>query len=331
MGRIKSEWRSLRFTLGLLFSLLIVGWAVWALDWGIIWRSLKAVHYGWVALGVLLNLCVLWARTVRWGDLLQPHAGRFGPRFKALVMGQVVNQISPVRVGDLLRAYLLGQATAGSKAQALATIAVEKLWDLLVLIMTVFLVSWFFPMPDWLAKPARITLAITVTGLIVLVLLLWQEVQLVAWISHLSRRWVPAGHDRLVGLSRQLFNGLASARDIGLTSKILGWSALIWLLSGLLNYAIFLAFALPLGLVPAFLLLVVLQVGIAIPSLPGRIGIFQAICVLVLALFDLPADQAFSYSLILHLVVFLPPMIVALLLGWPLKLLSDYRWQAEYD
>lgn len=327
----KLNGRWVRLAAGVLISLLVIGWALWALNWNIIWRSLKSVHFGWVLVGVLLNLLVLLARAVRWGDLLRPQTGGFGPRFKALVIGQVVNQISPVRVGDLLRAYLFGEATTTSKARALVTIAVEKLWDLVLLVLFALTVGWFFPMPSWLLKPARVTLVVTTVSLFILAFLLWKESQVLAWISRLGRRWLPSFHDRLIGVSGHIFGGLSSARNMGLILKVVGWSVLIWLLSGLLNYAVFLAFSLPLGLAAAFLLLVVLQIGIAIPSLPGRIGVFQAICVLVLALFGVSFDVAFSYGIILHLVVFLPPMIVAFLLGWRLNLWSERNLRVQYD
>jgi len=73
--------------------------------------------------------------------------------------------------------------------------------------------------------------------------------------------------------------------------------------------------------VAACLVLVALTIGISVPSTPGRIGVFQYICVLALAVFGVPQAVAFAYGVLLHGIVFLPTTLVGLIslvvLGWP--------------
>jgi nicotinamide riboside transporter PnuC len=57
---------------------------------------------------------------------------------------------------------------------------------------------------------------------------------------------------------------------------------------------------------PAIVLFLVLQVGVAVPSSPGRVGVFQYLTILALGLFGLSKEIGLLAGVLLHLVVFLP-------------------------
>lgn len=62
------------------------------------------------------------------------------------------------------------------------------------------------------------------------------------------------------------------------------------------------------------------MVGGTVP-VPGRLGLFEGICVLSLTLFDVPRDLALAVGLVLHGVVMGPPLVGAALLAlWPGRL-----------
>ena len=64
-----------------------------------------------------------------------------------------------------------------------------------------------------------------------------------------------------------------------------------------------LAFDLPASPLIALTLLVVLQGGVAVPSTPGKIGVFQLLCMVVLAVFGIAEPVGLAYGLVLHVVV----------------------------
>jgi hypothetical protein len=57
----------------------------------------------------------------------------------------------------------------------------------------------------------------------------------------------------------------------------------------------------------------VLQAGISMPSVPGRIGLFEYLCVLTLSLFGVSQEEALSYGIVLHALVFLPTILLGVL------------------
>jgi hypothetical protein len=76
------------------------------------------------------------------------------------------------------------------------------------------------------------------------------------------------------------------------------------------NYIVFLAMSMALPLVAALFLLAVLQVGGAVPSSPGKVGVFQYLCMLALSFFSVERSVTLGCSLVLYLVVFLPPLLL---------------------
>lgn len=305
------DWRHwLQPALGVLFSGLAIAWAVQALDWSEVGRSLQQAEWGWLGLACLSVLFTATLRTWRWQALFQtPPPG--WPLFQALIIGQAVNYFAPARLGDVLRLVLSGRQTGLSKAQVLSTIAVEKLWDIALLLVVSLVVGWFFPLPPWLLEPVRGLLLLAAVAILLVVLLGQQRRRLFAYLDRWGRRWLPRWHSRVNDIIVNGLNGLGGLHEPRLILSATIWSVLVWLSGGLTNFLVFGALGLPWSVTAAFLLLVVLQVGVAVPSLPGRVGIFQGICVVVLALFGVSEGAAFSYGLLLHVVAFGPPMLVA--------------------
>ncbi|OQY47638.1 MAG: hypothetical protein B6242_04520 [Anaerolineaceae bacterium 4572_78] len=310
----------LNLILGPLLSLIVIGWAVWFLDWQQVWRELIGANYGWVLITTCSILVTISLQTGRWQTLFIPRILPFRHLFPALVMGQVANILAPARAGDVLRAYIVGKTTGISKARALGTIALEKLWDMLMLFLFTAGLSFYITLPDLILTPVNILMSIIFVGLSLLGVILWQRQRTMQLVTYISTWLGKRFSDRLPIFAENVFDGftgLHTPQRIAITCL---WSVLIWLTMGTTNYMLFWAFNLYLAPRIAFLLLVALRIGVAVPSLPGKIGVFQGICVFVLALFDVPYDIAFSYSLILHLITFLPPILLSAIFGFQLNL-----------
>jgi uncharacterized membrane protein YbhN (UPF0104 family) len=225
-------------------------------------------------------------------------------------LGQLLNLIFPARLGDLGRAYLISQTGYNSQAQALGTVALEKLWDIILLVGLVLSLSLWYPLPAWVTVPTRIT---AIAG----GLLLLGIVSLLVGRSYLAPRW----EERWAFVSQwpvlnrsagRLLDGLAGLYRPHIMLVTGAWSLLAWFFGALTNLALLKAFDLPGSVSLALLLLVVLQMGVAVPSVPGRIGVFEGLCLVTLALFGVEANVALGYGVILHLVVLLPPVLLGL-------------------
>jgi uncharacterized protein (TIRG00374 family) len=312
-----------RLSLGMLLSMVVILWLAKNLDFRQVLLALQEVDFFWVSLALLTVLLTLWARVLRWQALLDSKQVTTFGTLQALVLGQLLNVIFPARLGDLGRAYLITQEGYTSQAQALGTVALEKLWDIILLVGLVWGLSFWQPLPSWVTMPARLTAVgggVLLVGALILLYLrrhpgvTW--VRLSQWVEDARWGWLR----RLTG---RLLDGLASLHRPRVMLVAGGWSVLTWFFGALTNLVLFKAFGLPLSMGTALFLLAVLQMGVAVPSVPGRIGVFEGLCLVSLALFDVEGNLALGYGVMLHVLVLLPP--VALGLWWLLRLDAAYR------
>lgn len=305
----------LKLILNVLFSVGVIAWAAWSLEWEKVWAALSQANVIWVIVAISLIFLTFLTRTIRWQALLWPQTFSLRHLFSALLVGQALNYIAPVRAGDFVRAYMLGEAGDASKTMVFTTVVIEKFWEIVMLLLFTLIVSWFFPLPPWLLTPARSLIVVAVIFGLGLVLVLWQQKRALLYLTQFSQWLAPSLHERLLGFSQSVLDGFSALQHPRPILTISFWSFLTWVISAAINYVIFLALDMPLGIIPALLLMVVLRIGVALPALPASIGVFEGLCVFVLALFGVAYDIAFSYGLLLHLVVFVPPILVAAIIS----------------
>lgn len=303
-----------------LAGLAVAGLSIWLLirdlDWPGVERALATADYRWVAAGVVAIVATFFTRALRWRALLWQSRLPMRPAVSAILVGQVVNLTLPMRSGDVVRALWIVPDGETSAAQALGSIAVEKMWDLLALLACGLTLLVLMPLPPWFARSTWATaLALAVGVGMVWCGLHWQET-LFGWAGRIVARF-PVGWDRaLLPRLRQLANGLEAVRRPEVSIRALLWTGLTWALGGLANLAVLSAFGL-FWPTAALFLLAALMVGGAVPA-PGRLGIYEGICVVSLALFGVPRDLALAVGLVLHLVVMGPPLLGAAVLAfWP--------------
>lgn len=325
----KARLRSWSFWLGLLISLGFLVWAVRELDWAAVADALVGVNYFWIGLGVLTVLLTIAVRLARWAALLYPHQARADNLLAAMLVGQLLNYFAPARAGDLARASLLGYTESESKVWALGTVALEKLWDVWALLFLIGLLSFTTTLPDWLVSPARGLALLSLLALILSWLALVNRAKARACTAWLER-YLPARFGERLRLSAErLLDGLDGLRRPRVWFWATVWSAATWGIGALTNHTVFVALGLSLPFSASLVLLVVLQMGVAVPSLPGRVGVLEGLCIVVLALFDVDRDAAFAVGLVLHAVVFVPPILLGLYYAWRIRKIEIERGDGE--
>jgi len=231
---------------------------------------------------------------------------------RALLTGQLGNQALPRRRGYLMRAVWIDAEEGANIAGALGTIVVEKGWDMVALLGCGLILLVWMPLPRWFAQSTWGTaIAFVVGGGLLWTGLRWQDSLLRRAgevLANFPARW---GRTLLPWLHR-LAEGLGAVRQPNVSVRVAFWTTLTWGLWALTNLMVLAAFGVS-SVMAALLLLVTLMAGGAIP-VPARLGIFEGIAVVSLALFDLPRGQALAVGLVLHLVVIGTPLITVVLL-----------------
>lgn len=313
-GRLK---RALLIMGGLCLSLLALYLAVREIDLAAAGAALLTAGRGWISLALLSVAVNTIAKAARWKELLGEagaHVG-LGSYLSALLVGQMLNTLAPARVGELSRAYLLGGLGPG-RAFTLGAVFLEKLIDLLAYALVFCLFLFLAPLPTWLdGSPIPLLGVLALgAGAVLLVTTRPEQVKgfLVRSLRLLPARWSAYLLPRFVaGLnSVQVLRGWPSILRLSL------WTALIWATAVLTNHLVLLALDLHLPWTASLLVLIVLQVGISLPAGPGRIGIFEWMCILSLGVFAVDRQPAFSYGILLHAIVLLPTTLLGVFCAW---------------
>jgi uncharacterized protein (TIRG00374 family) len=270
----------------------------------------------WLAAGILLTVGGIFLRAARWVGLFTPQRLPFAPTFDALSVGYLVSNLLPARLGDVARIFLIGDWAGANRAHALATVIVERVMDMTVILaLLVGLMPWL-QLPAWAVRSAQgAALAV-----IVAVLLLW----LAAGRGEEGSRLVERILGRLPRVDAARWAGIVldwSARlrllrtlHPGLT--MLALTAVIWIEGALSYYAVLRAFHLPVGPLSAVFVLCVEALGMAVPSSPGNVGVFEYAGVAALSIFQAEPAVALAAVLTLHAVVYLSLSGAGLLSLW---------------
>lgn len=318
-------WRSRRMAVGVAVAALCLGLALVGVDLREVAGILRETRPGWLAAALAMVAAATWAKGVRWQLLLYPDGdGKRRSRDKAALgslrlaniwlAGAALNLALPVpRSGDLARAYLAGEAGGLSKAQALGTVAAEKLLDMAMLVLCFLLLPLLVAMPAELTARLPSLVTLTLVFAAGAALLLWQRDRWLGLARWALSRWSSPWSQRLVGSLERGVEGLDALRSPrGLVGLAL-WSAVAWGLSVAINNAVFLALGLPSSWTASLFVLVVLQAGVALPSTPGKVGVFQFLSRWALVFLGYPAAAGLAYGILLYLVSPVVYMVVGAL------------------
>jgi len=312
------SWRPLNWQLwiGVIFSLIFLVLALRGVDLRETGNALRRVNLLILGAAVASFVISAAAKAIRWRLLLAVRrTPSFGSVFSVLSIGLMVNAFLPTRLGEFARAYLMGEAEADSKVYVLGTVAVEKVADLLSLLVLITVLLTQMVLPEWLAGPARGTSLFLAIVVPCFILLVWQKYFVLRMVEMVSRFGPSAWREWLV---TQIRYGLASLEILHrprLLVGLFGMSFIVWTISALTNFLVFLALRITSPIWASLLLLAVLQIGTAVPSSPGSIGVFQYLVILTLSIFAIDKNVALGYSLVLYLVIYVP---IALLGIWGL-------------
>lgn len=307
----------LRVGIGVALSVLFLYVAVRNVDVHDVQVALSRANgvYIVLALGsVTLNIL---AKGLRWKILLG-DAGRRVPYVRllaSLVVGQMLNLLLPARAGDISRAYVVGRLGPGPLF-VVGTIVLEKLLDMILYATLFVLLLILIPLPDWLGNSATAVALVTCIAVVVVAAVTFSRDALTRLLQRYAERLPSRMRGRLVDRIRSVLSSLDVLRSRPDVVKLLGCSILIWGTALLNNQLVLLALHMSLPLTASLLVLVVLQAGITLPSLPGNLGIFEYLCVLALSIFGVEQVPALSYGVLLHGVTMVPQLVAGLVLFW---------------
>jgi len=297
------------------------------IDLGELGEVLKEAHYEYLLIGVGLLLISLFPRAQRWRILLRPvHRDiRFWPVYAAMNIGYMINNILPLRMGELLRAYFLGKSENISKSSALATIVVERVVDVLAALVLLSITIFLFPFPDWI----RNGLFYIGGGILLLIGfllgLLFNTEKTILLLKGILKPLPQKLSDRIIDMIASFASGLEVMRSSRHYFAIFIYTATLQICYILSVFVTLKAFDLVSPDYPAIIaspllasvvLLIIITIGVGLPSAPGAVGTFHGIVAFGVGLFGVGAEKAMGMAIALHLANYIPLTALGLICFW---------------
>ncbi|MFA4915630.1 MAG: lysylphosphatidylglycerol synthase transmembrane domain-containing protein [Syntrophales bacterium] len=288
-----------KIILGLLVSAFLIYLAVRGIRFEEVIGVLKNVRYVYIPPALMLMFLMQVLRSYRWGIILSPlkKVDQLS-LFSVTCVGFLAIVAIPARLGELARPYLISNKSNIKMTSAMGTILVERVLDGLAILVMAVSVYFFLPLPSGLTEKSFIFFLITMAIVVVMIFTIVKpEMSLKAlnpFLKFIPKRYAPA----LNRLIHNVIDGFKIITRIRALLYVMFLSGLIWLIGVLIIYILFFAFGFHLSPVAAFVLMIILVIGIAIPAAPGFIGTWHLSCILGLGLFGVPEPDALAFAVI---------------------------------
>ena len=298
-------------------------WVLYKSDPRQVWNYAHHAN-GWLLLLTVVVATVTFpVRALRWRLILRDADSRpfsLLALWHATTIGFMANNLLPARAGEVARAYVAARQLPVRFTTALGTIAVERVFDALVMLglMAVAIAAPSFPAH---ALVGGRSLSGVAAATAVLFGLLLGMALLIAnrpgpWlmvVERIARRVLPVpAADRVVRTSDDIVEGLAVLKSPARFTGVALWSLILWIKNAAAFAICFRAFGLDVPLEAALLLQGIIGFGVAIPSTPGYGGVFEAATLVTLQLYGVDSSLAVAYALTYHLTTFIPITLLGL-------------------
>jgi uncharacterized membrane protein YbhN (UPF0104 family) len=259
------------------------------------------MHYAWVLVAVLADVCVYLLHGWRWKLLLTPiESVRFTDTVEAIYVGLFANEVLPLRAGELIRCFLLSKTSEMPLSVTFASALIERIFDGVWLMACFFVCLHMGRLPGVLLKGGYILGVMIVVVAIVLAYAMYAKKQSLDLFFGMSwPRWFNTLIEdlHLIGHSRYLY----------LAFLVSG----VYMMCQLLPiYFLVQANDLNVSWKASFTMLVLLRLSSVVPQAPGNLGPFQWVTARTLMMFGLGAGHAKRFSIILWAVVTIPLIVI---------------------
>ena len=295
--------RGLQFGLGIVISLVCLWLAMHDVRPAEVWAALSQANYVGFALLVALTLLGFWIRAYRWRWLLTtkellPTA----PLYSATMIGFMANNLLPLRLGEFVRAWALGRRVGLSKTTVFATVVVERVVDMITLIVIFGITMVVHPIGEGteagrLVHHGATVMVIGAVALTLFAIVLERQPRrakaLVGWVT----RPLPEklGH-RLAAMLDHFVDGLALFRDLPRLLWVFFLSFLMFGVFALCLTVSMAAFHMTAPWYSGLVMLVITAIGIMVPAAPGYIGTLHVACKVGLRLFDVGPELSVPFA-----------------------------------
>jgi uncharacterized protein (TIRG00374 family) len=322
--------KKIRSYIGYVVSLVVVIVIVFTFDWRTVAVELKNFDYLYLLPALALYITGFVFRGFRWQCMLAPlKIVSFMSSFSVVMIGFMANNILPLRMGELVRAWAIKKKEGISGSAGFATIVVERVYDGLTLVGLFVFVLLFSATSSEVKRYAALgaPIFLGVFGLLLYAAFRPDSAStLIKRATKILPRRLHARADGMVDLFMPGLHFLCSGKR---QAVVISYSVLIWFIEGCVFWCIMRGFDLNAPAYAAFFTLVIVNIAIMVPAMPGYVGTFDLPAVAALAPFGVGKDAAIGYIIVVHALQYVSVTALGLYYmnasGWSLREIEEVR------
>jgi uncharacterized protein (TIRG00374 family) len=298
---MRHSWTDRKFCLGVLSSVVFLTLAVQQVDWARTGATLRGANWALLSLGIGAAVAAIVTFAFRWRLLLSSTAElSVRDTFSYIMIGYLANIVFPLRMGEVARAVLLGRRHGIKASVVFGSVVLERTLDVLTILILALCVSFMMTIPP-VVRAGMITFAaVGLAAFVALFFLARSGNRVLSSLGRLSGFAPGTLGARLAMLAARFAEGLGTLRDGRELASVLCLSALAWAIAGTATVCYIAAFNLHAPWYAGLFVLTVTNLGSAIPSSPGFIGVYHYLAVLALSVWVPDKSEALGYAIGTH-------------------------------
>jgi len=273
---------------GIVISIGGIYWAFKDFQFSDFKASMQEVEIIYLVIATILLWGSVWLRALRWKWLFKKaDSPSVLSLYRAELIGYFGNNVLPLRLGELLRSYIVGKENHLSKSFVIGTVVLERLMDMLALISLAFLLVLFYPLEESIRDYVLWSGIMSIFTITIFLIILHRI------------KIIKADYKILIILKR-IIDGILSIRKRMVIPVIIS-SLLIWCIYWIDVFLLQKAFQFNLSWIQVLTVLVISSAALSIPSAPGMIGTFHAaVKYTMVDLFAYSANDGNSFAILMH-------------------------------
>jgi len=298
-----------KLTLGLLISVLSILLIIVFVDLKAVWKNLQKLSWHTAVFISSLYLINMLFRAIRWRNIIRTNRKvdiQFMLVFKALIYGYALNQLLPLKIGEVGRAEYLTRRNKESRSLLLGTIVVERIFDVIIIIIFLGFSILFSDtvMSSFRSNVASvIIMIISFTGAVILFI----NLQFLKKITGCFPDKIEVFLNKIID---NIVHPLAIFNSSWRVVSVLLISLVIWSLTCFSFALIITDIGIEIPFYAYFFIVSAGTFGMIIPSTSANVGVYHAVSMGALMIFMVPKEQALSFAILAHAFDFFPSIVL---------------------
>lgn len=307
-----------RFWVGLAIIAITLYFAFQGIQIAEVIKALERTNPLFLPPALLLFWLSYGSRVFRWQLLFTPYRLRWGKVLSTLSIGYFLSNITPLRVGDVVRAYLISSIERVPLARALSSVVIERTSDGLTVVLMLIVLLPIIPNIPLQARTGGVAFGVIGLGaMLAFALISLQRERGMRFLKRLTARANFLQRDSIWHSLENVIDGFAVLHSPRPLFGLIAWSISVWFVAAALNWLAMRSIGLELGFDAALLVSVVTSLAVTAAPTPGQLGVFHFAAQFALTtVYGVPRADALAFAFLIHAYVYIWLTVLGTLFIW---------------